>query len=471
MREPPVGIIGAFAAERPTLAVSIIFAGMFALAVVGGRQLDPGAAGDILSYVSMALYVLAAPIALIAAQPRRAVARVLFLVLVTLGAVALAAASWKSAAPTLPIPDASITLSAFAVFAFLAILSPLGFNVARLGVAAAPAATLGAGGGAGYLALSSLWGSQQGAVAVALALALGMGVGVSVSANFTNYFTEGANRRRAAAAAGHGAVAISAYSLIVTAAYFIVQTFDSNFGAVDWRIVWAGVTASAAALIAALVTTTAGLAKAPISEQAAVDENYRRVWFSATWRPIRAVLPSTTAGAVSAIALVMVVVAMFEAGFKAPVSISLFLLFVWLAAIVSFVSIRTSVLIVLLVAISAVLADYAYAVLGAAPPALATRLGGLAFCAVAVAHMTVSWRDASEIWRNARDIAEHALNDGLRRYLFLVAGGAAALYVSAISFEWPAGIPMIVYFLTTALISLALAPALMIALSARFSRY
>jgi len=473
LREPPAGIVGNIAANRPVLALSVMTTGLIALGVAGARQIGGEQASLIFTYAATALFVVALPMALAALQPRGSFRKFSFFFGVAVVAGVLVAADLGHIAFPAPLeaPPKMLTLSALALFAFLAVLAPLGFNVARLSVAASFAAIIGAVGGAGYLAVEQLWGLEEGAVAIALALALGVGTGVNVGADFAKFFAGGAAQRRAAAAAGHSAVAIAVFSLLVVAAFFGVQTFDANFGAVEWRIVWAGITAGAAAMIAALVAVTGSLAIVPIGEQAAVDENYRRIWFAANWRPIRQALPPTSAAAATAIAGVFVVIALFEAGFAAPISLSLFFVLVWIAAAIAFVSVRTSVLIVALVAVSAVFAGYAYSILGLALPALSERLAGLAFCAIAVGHMTVSWRNAGEAWRNPRDITENALSDGLRRFLFAVGAGAAAIFVSAHSFAWEAGVATIAYFLTTALFSLLLAPVMMTAMSARFARY
>ena len=473
MQEPPAGIVGKLAASRPVLAISILSAGLIALGVAGARQLGGEQAGMIASYAGSALLVVAAPLALAAMQPREFLRRILFYAVITLfAAVFLAADLGRITLPfSIAAPPLAHILAALSLMIYISVLTPLGFNVARLSVASSFAAIIGAVGGAGYLAIEALWGLKAGAIAVALALTVGVGIGVSIGADFARFFAGGASQKNAAAGAGHNAIAISAYSLLVVAAYFAVQSFDANFGAVEWRIVWAGITASAAAIIAVLVIVTGSLVLFRLSEQVAVDENYRRLWFAANWRPVRLALPPTTAGAVTAIAGVFVVIALFEAGFAAPLSLAAFFALVWLAAIITFVSLRTSILIVALLAVSAVLSDYVYAIFALETPALAERLAGLAFSALAIGHMMVSWRDAGDNFRNPRDVTEYALNDGLRRFLFVVGGGAAAIFVSLQSFAWHGGLASIAYFLMTSMVALILAPAMMMTVSTQFKRY
>ena len=220
-----------------------------------------------------------------------------------------------------------------------------------------------------------------------------------------------------------------------------------------------------------MFSVTGALSLENISEMAAVDENRRRVWFGQSWRPVRRLLPVTTAVAVTAIAGVLAVIALFEAGLASPVSMALFLGLIAIASAASFVSIRTSLLITALLGFSALGAGYAHAIFNTPLPSLSARLVALTLCAVSLGHLTVSWRDAGDNWRNARDIAENALSDGLRRFLFLTGVGAASLFVSAKTFGWAEGVGAAQYCLMTAFISVLLAPPFMIAMSAQFRRY
>ena len=468
-----LSIVGGIAANRPILAVSLLAAGLTALSVLGVRHAEPGSAALIIEYIFNAVYIVALPMGLAALRPQRLVWRVLFFVLIAIVSAALVIADMQSysLAGVVAAPPAGLTFAALGFTAFLFALSPMASNVARLAAAGPFAAVLGVAGAAGYLALEGIWGRQEGAAAAAIALVLGAGAGVAVSADYAKFFSAGATHRRAAIAASHASIASAAFSLLAVAALFGVQTFKANFGAVEWRVLWAGVAAPAAAMIAALFAVTGSIALASLGEQAAVDENRRRQWFAAAWRPVRSLLPPTSAAAATAIAGVVVVIAFFEAGFSAPVTLAAFFGLIWAAAGAAFVSIRASFLIAGLLAVSAVLAGYLYAALGLEIPALAERLDALTLCAVALGHMMVSWRDAGEVWRNARDITENALSDGLCRFVFLVGAGAAALFVSAVTFDWAGGIGALVYYVTVSFFSLLLAPAMMTAMSARFQRY
>lgn len=452
----------------------VLALGMTALCVVGLRQSPAGANADlVISFISNALYVVGAPLVLVAITPRRVLNKSLFLVLTLIVAVALAAAAHQSL--ILPFfqapPPFILTLSAFGLFAFLTALAPFMRGVVRLGVLAPLAGILGAAGGAGYLALEGLLSLPAAAIAITLALTVGATTGLNVAADFAKHFAKGATGQDAAAAACHGAIAPTVFAILAVAAMFVVETLNANFGAVQWNVLWAGVSVSLLAAATALVAVTAGLALEHISEQVAVDENKRREWFGRAWRPIRRILPATTALAGTAIAGVFVVIAAFEAGVNAPVNFILFFVIIGVAAALAFVSVRTSLLIVAMLLTSALLTDFVYAVFGAATPALSERLAAMTLTAIALSQLTVSWRNAGEVWRNARDIAQNAMADGLHRFLAATGLGAASLIAVAQSFGWEGGFAAAAYFVATGVISVILAPIMMVAMSAKTGGY
>ena len=472
MSEAPAGIIGKFVANRPVLSISIFAIGLTALSVVGLRQADAGAFVAS-SFMINALVAIALPVALAAMEPRSRLGKVAFLVLIILVGGVLVAASvsdWRFLS-AMPAPPLWLTLTATGFTLYLVALAPMTGSITRLGVLAPLAAILGVGGATGYFAVESMLMTAEGAGAAALALAAGASIGAGVSADFSRYFARGFSRRRAAAAAGHAAVAPIMFTVLAVAILFGVQTINTNFGAIEWRIIWPGLTAVLAAAIGAMVAVAGALSIEDASELVAVDENRRRQWFALSWRPVRRLLPVTTSLAITAIAGVIAVIAIFEAGFAAPISLISFFVLIAIAAGLSFVSIRISVMVAGLLAFSALATGYGYAALGLALPSLLERLLALTLCAVALGHLTVSWRNASDQWRNARDIAENALSDGLRRFLFLVGAGVVSLFTAAQTFLWPGGTAAAVYFLSTAFLSLLLALPLMIVMSARSTRH
>ena len=189
---------------------------------------------------------------------------------------------------------------------------------------------------------------------VAVGMAAALAIGVSIVSEFSTLFAAGHARNKAAAVAGHSAVAITAFSILAVASLFAVQTFNANFGAVEWRVLWAAVTVSAASMVCVMVVITGALSLTPLGEQAAVNENRRRQWFSEAWRPVRTYLPPPTAMAITAIAGVLIVIAMFEAKFAAPLSLLALFICLWLAAGISLVSIRASLLVMSILIVGAI---------------------------------------------------------------------------------------------------------------------
>lgn len=467
MREAPVGLVGAFVAERPYLSVCVLALALAALAIVGARQAG-GDAGETISLIALtAAAMLIAPMALAAAAPRGGVALAGFAVMLT--GVCAALVALDLGAIQLPIdilsPPRAVVMAAFAYFAFLIALAPLARNVTRLGVLASFGAVLGVAGAAGYLALEGYLGGPGGAIAIALAMTIGIGTGVNVAADFSTFFAEGEHRRRAAAAAGHSAIASSAFALMALVNFFVIYAYSIDAGGVDWLLVWVGFAVGAAAIATGLVAVIGGLVVSDINEQTALDENRRKQWFAARWRPLRLALPAVTATATVAIAAILVVIAAFEVGITAPARFAVFIVALTIAAALAFVSVRTSLLIAIVLTASAFLADYAMAIVGVAGPATQDRFAALTLGAIALGALTVSWRDASETWRNARDVVENALSDGLRRYLFIVGAGAASLFATLHALQWSGALPTMIYFLTVALIGLLLAPPAMMAMT------
>jgi len=469
----PTGFLGKLAAERPFLATAVLALGMTSLSIVGiRRSADPAAGAVVAAFIFNAVYVIAAPMVLAAMAPQKKMARCLYFILVILvaaGLVALGEGRFASVMFFTP-PPVALTLTAAGLFCFLLALSPLLSTVLKLGVAAPFAAILGTAAAAGYLALDGML-IPAAAAGLAVALAIGVTVGADVSAEFSKLFAQGAAHKTAAAAAGHAAVAPAAFSVLATGALLSVQTIHTNFGAIEWPALWGAAAAALLAAVMALIGVTGSLSVTVFGEQVAVDENRRRQWFTTSWRPMRRLLPATTALAATAIAGVVVVVAIFEAGVAAPMSLLFFLVLIWGAAALAFVSLRTSILIVAIVFVATLMAGYFYAVMGWPLPELPERLTGLTLAAISLGHLTVSWRDAGEIWRNTRDITENAMSDGMRRFLLTLGLGAASLVVAAYSFGWAEGIGTAVYLIVTSGVSLLLAPMMMIAMSAKSSRY
>lgn len=435
---------------------------------MGARQGVPDSGGDIGALIVAGGFGLGLPILLAAFAPRRALRRYVYLAaILSLFLLLFLLRGSVEALPIVGVIPAWLTLSATGLFIYFWILSPFTDAITRIGVIAPFAALLGAVGGAGYLSMEGILQMPFGGILFAVALAIGIGAGVNVSADFIRVFAEGENARRAAAAAGHGAVAPSAFSLLAIAILAGVYSFDANFGEIQWRSVWGAITIAACSVTAALMMVTASLVLRPISDRVATEEQYRRRWFVSQWRPVRLTLPAATATAIAAVAGIVSVIAVFEKGFATPGLFFVFLFVIGLCAAMTFVSVRTSLLVMLLLVTSTVLGEYFLFIVGVATPDTAQRFASLTLIAVALGAMTASWRDAGETWRNARDIVQNALSDGTNRYVMFIGTGTASFLCVGKVVELASLGPLLAHYVVVALFALILAPAFMTALSAR----
>lgn len=451
------------------LVTGVFAIGVAALCVLGVRHgADASSAERIFRLFAAVIAALGAPVAMAAAAPAGGSLRILYLVVAGLICAAVDAASWGLL--TTVSPPRLLAGAATGLFVFLIALSPLTRNAVRLGAAAPFATLLGLAGGAGFLALENLLADPFMPAAAAIALGAGVSIGIGVGADYARQFARGLSPVAAAAAAGHAAIAPAVFSILAAASFVVIVTLKANFGAVDW-LAFAGAAVFSVLVIAgALICVTASLALARPSEQVAVDENRRRQRFNESWRWFRKRLPAPTAVAASAVAGVMLVVALFEAGVAEAFSLFLFLFLIIVAAGAAFVSVRTCLLIGVILFMSAVFAGYVYAVFGLTVPAMPERFAALSLAAIALSQLTVSWRNAGDIWRNARDIAQNAMSDGLRRFAIAIGAGAASLMTAAYAFSWDSGVASASYFAILSGLSLVLAPVGMVAMSAQAQR-
>lgn len=468
----PTGFLGRLSAERPVLTTGVLVLAAAVLCILGVRQAGVAESGVVISNLVFAvLFVLCAPMALAAIAPIRPLLRGVFLaVTVAVGAALTAAAFGLFNIPGVFFSPL-ITLTGFGLFLYLIALGPVTRNAVRLGVLAPVATVIGVVGGLGYFAMQASLGSSLSAASAAIALTGGVTVGAGVGADFAKYFARGMTPRDAAAAAGHGGVAPAAFAVLAAAIHAGIVTFHANFGQVDAASVFAAGAITLLASVMALAGTTSALALLRPGEQTAVDENRRRQRFAESWKPMRKLLPSTTALAVSAIAGIIIVIAGFEVGIDDAASLLVFLALMLAVSGLAFVSIRTSLLIAALLFSSAVFANYVYAIFDFLLPARPERFAALALASIAFSQITVSWRNAGDIWRNARDVAQNAMCDGLRRFLIALGAGAAAFVAASAAFMWEEAAGAAAYFITLSCIGLLLAPALMVALSARTQGY
>jgi len=469
------GIIATLASRRPLLSTTMAAFALTALAVAGVRN-SGASLGDrtlITSFIFNAFVIIGAPAMVAAVAPRALAPRVFALGLATAVVVLLVMNNdrhWFTPGFA-DLPGTPALLAALGLMFYFAALAPVIGGSMALSVAGPFAAILGAAGAAGFFAMEGVLGTPGGGAALGLGLGMGAALGASIGADHARYFAAGAHTKHAAAGAAHEAIAPVMFSIMVMVAVFAVQSLSANFGALDWPMVTAAFIVAVATGVTVLFAVSGSLADARLSEVTATNENLRRRWFIRAWRPARMALPASTAFAVSAIAGIFAAIAFFESALPAPLSYLFFLVLIWAAAAIIFVSLRTSLLILALLMMSGLLSNLVFDIVGLVRPAMLESLAAFALTAVALGQLTVSWRDAGGQWRNARDIAENAMSDGLQRYLVTLGYGAAALFTAEISGAWSGGGAAAVYFICAASINLVLGPAFMTAMSARYQSY
>ena len=138
---------------------------------------------------------------------------------------------------------------------------------------------------------------------------------------------------------------------------------------------------------------------------------------------------------------------------------------IW-AAIV-FVSLSTGLLMFVLLSIAAILARYIYELAGMEPISVNAQMASFAAVAFALSLLLMSWRNARERWRNARDVAEQGLSDGARRFLVTYGYGTASFVVMGFSSLWTAGQEAAIFHAIVGGLTIILAPAYMTALGMR----
>ena len=466
----PTGIVGAFAVNRPLLANTVISVGLVALCAAGLRL---GSSADVAAVellATNALLIVAAPLSVAAFWPKRTAWRSL-VIIVALAASVILVATDRGLITGFPFagPPQEIIVATMGVGAFLILIGPLTGGVLRYGLPGVFASLLAVLALMGYLLIEGFFDEIQTGVFAALAITVGLVVGVSVSADFLRAFAAGARWKTAAANGGHGGVAPAAYCILIAASLGVVETLQSNFGALDWRLIWAGVTGVAVAAAASLFAIVGGLSLTTPNEIAAEIENRRHRAFRNSWRPVKLVLPTATAIAAAAITGIFIVLSVFNAGVPAAGSQAIFFALIWCSAAIVFVSIRTATLVIALLAAGALLSDYLYSILQITRPDLLSRLSAYSFAAIALGVMTLSWRDMREYWLNAREVAENALNDGARRFILAIGFSVISIFVVSRVIAWPGANALIAYLLSLALFSAVLAPAFMTAMSARLT--
>lgn len=456
--------------QRPVLSNFLISLGFVALIFSCARASAPAISTYIADAIIAGAIVCATPLVLSLLFPLRSWRRIACLFLILAFAAWLLAGAIGLAAVPAWFPPRGWFIAAAGFWAFLVALH---FSIAGIVTLSLVAifASLGAGAAIiGILGLNELVSVNRVELAAAIftvTVAAGFSVGAGVAADFIKFFTNGAKWRAAAIAAGHSGVATSAFSLLISLMAMCFLSYQLNFGAVTWDFVWIGVAGAAFSTTAGLFAVCGGLALSQGTELIAARENLRRRMFRAGWRPLRMVLPPATAIAIVAVTMVLAVLLIVEVGIVYAPTQFLLSALIWAVAAVIFVSVRSAFFIVLLLFAGSAMADLLFAALGIPISSLNVRILSFILVALTLAQLTLSWREARDCWRGARDIAEHSLSDGAGRFALNTGVTIATLFTASQIFQWTAGAVTIAYVAAVSFFCIALSPAFMTALSLR----
>ncbi|MEO0878690.1 MAG: hypothetical protein AAFY22_03160 [Pseudomonadota bacterium] len=469
------GGLGMLAANRPLLTSVVVAFGLTALSVIGYlRSPSQGVAEGLPHVTNFALnglVALALPAVIAVFAPEKRSQRI---VVAAAGAILLFAGGqiltlYQDAAPALRAA-ALYTASALT----LLMIAPRRFfgDASSLAVAGPVTAVLGAFGAGGLISMADAVSMEVVGAIASLSLALACLVGVSLSADFVRLFASGVDAHNAAGQAAHQALAPAANAALVTVAVFSAGILPGP-QQLSWT--WTAIFYSAGGIVVAvaatLLVTAASLSLRPVPETIAVGENRRQSFARALWRPIRQLLPPSSALAFVAILAIVLIVALFEA-YGATTLIKLALIGLCaVAAGLTFVSVRTGFFVMAALFAAMVLIDAAIGVFGAARPQALAEMAAIAAGAALFGQIALSWRDARDPRRKPHEAAEQAMIDGAYRYILGAILGVSAFAMAAVSGLWDGGADAAWYLSCLSLVGFILAAPLMTAISALSSSH
>lgn len=466
------GGIGMLAANRPLLTAVLVAFGLSALSVIGYlRAPSEDVAGGVLHVSNFALnglIAIAVPAVIAALAPESYSRRVVMAVGAAASLCALGQVlSFNQTVLTMVHPLAFFTAAGLTLFTLLP--RRLFGDATALAAAAPITAILGAFGAGGLISMADAVSMDVVGAISSLSLALACLIGVSLAADFLQLFAEGVDAHQAAGEAAHRALAPSANAALVTVAVFSAGLLPGP-QQLSWT--WTAIFYAAGGIVVAvsstLLVTAATLSLRPLSETVAVGENRRQSFSRRAWRPVRQILPPSSALAFSAILAIVVVVALFEAYYSMTLIKIALIILCAIAAGLTFVSMRTGLFVMLGLFASMVMIDATSSIVGAArPPALA-EMAAIAAGAALFGQIALSWRDARNPRRKPHEAAEQAMIDGAYRYVLGAALGVVAFAMAAVSGLWANGADAAWYLAFLSGIGLLIAAPMMTAICTLF---
>ncbi len=470
MRESRASLLGDIAAGRPLLASSLVAAGLAGLAASAFRGAPPSFANVGYSYLAALAVMTAAPAAIASLAPRNLWLR-LFYAGVAAGLIlALRRIAMQSGfSPGSFKMDIALAGAAAATLT-LALGAPLWRGSLRLALVGLCAVVLGATGGLSVIALEAARSGSAPAAGAALGLASAVGATLSVimGCGYAGAFAHGANGREAAGSAAQGAAAPGLFALALSTLALAAGAFVVDAPPQTAAIVGAG--AIAATIIAAIIMGAGALSLKSAGEAIALEENRRRAELRPFLQVLRAISPPSSAIAASVILLIATIVAGFDATSAATIAEIAVILAAFAVALVVFVSVRTALLLVLLLIVASRLTVWGAERFIAEAPSESVRVIGIALAAVLLSRLALAWRDNRNPRRKALEVTQRALTDGF--FGFAAAGvlAVAALAAADAAGLWDAGAEAALFAAAILVIGGLIAPALMTAMGAVFGR-
>lgn len=470
MRENKGSVLGDIAAGRPLLASCVVAVGLTALTATAFRGAPSSFATVSYAYLAALAVMTAAPAAVASLAPRNFWLR-LFYAGVAAGLVLAVRriAMQSSFDPGAFRTDIALAGAAAATLA-LALGAPLWRGGLRLALVGLGAVVLGAAGGLSVIALEAARSGSAPAAGAALGLASAAGAALSVimAGNYAGAFALGADGREAASRAAQGAVGLGLFALALSTLALAAGAFVTDAPAESAAIVGAG--ALAAALASAIVMGAAALALKMPSEAIALEENRRRAELRPLLQGLRAFGPPSSSIAASAIFLVATVVAGFDAPSAATIAEIAVILAAFALALIVFVSVRTALLLVLMLIIASRLTVWGAERLIVEAPLESVRVIALALAALLFSRLALAWRDSRNPRRKALDVTQRAIAEGFFSYVAASVLAVAALAASEAAGLWDGGADAALLAAAMAAIGGLAAPALMTAMGAVFGR-
>jgi hypothetical protein len=462
--------LGEIAASRPILASSIVAVGLAALAAAAYRNAPTSFVPVSYSFITAFTAMTLAPAAIASLAPRNVWLRLFYggvaagLILavrrlVLQGGIDIASLRL----------DIVLAVAAFAV-GVLSLGAPLWRSHLRLAILGLCACALGLTGGLSIVALEA---ARIGAVpaagaALGFAAAVSAAFAVFLAGGFSGAFAAGAGVADAAGRAAQATLAPALLALALTTVSLAAGAFLIDGSAQSAAIVAAG--ALGAVFAPTIVMGAGALSLKSATEALAVEENRRRAGLHPILKRVRKIAPPSSSIAAVAIMLITTVVAGFDSQASASLAEIVVILSAFAVALVVFVSVRTSLLLVVMLIIASRLSVWgAERVLGAAPSEN-IRIVALALAAVLYSPLVLAWRDNRGVRRKAFDVMQRAVGDSYFSYVAASVLALAALASAEAGGLWTSGAEAALFAAAMTLIGAVIAPPLMTAMGAVFGR-